>query len=423
MHLSTAIIMGVSAFAALAIIIPVSESSIEKYNIDAQGNIFGNKNHELKNIVKIGVVNPESGDLATHGVENYKSIEKAKNDFNNYLAENNHDWQLEFKKINSASSPSIVNDRINFLYRNNITTIIGLEQSESISHFMKNSNQNDILLMSCCSTAPELSKKDNLFRLVPDDKLQGKAIAKVMESNKIKVMIPIWRDDIWGNGIQETTSKAFFEKGGTIDKGFIYYPNAVSSVNILEVNNVVQEYHSKGIKFNEIGIVIFGFGEISYLLGSANNIENNHLDKVQWFGPGAVTKEHQIEENEDSLEFVNRVKLTTVQVSPSNNTKYEEIKEYFGEKLKIQNPNAFVYPSYDMVWIVGQAMILAQSSNPIEIQKQLNNGIQLQELSSSINQMGFDENGDLRIADYDIWELNGEWRKIGKYITSADEIK
>jgi hypothetical protein len=47
--------------------------------------------------------------------------------------------------------------------------------------------------------------------LVPDDINQGKVIAERMIDDRIKVVVPMWRGDIYGNELYKST-KYHFEK-------------------------------------------------------------------------------------------------------------------------------------------------------------------------------------------------------------------
>ena len=88
---------------------------------------------------------------------------------------------------------------------------IGPATSTAVSAAKEYADANKILLISYSSTSPLLSiKGDNLFRLVPDDTYQGKILAEKMNSDGIKVIVPIWRGDIYGNELY----KSHFEKLG-----------------------------------------------------------------------------------------------------------------------------------------------------------------------------------------------------------------
>ena len=393
-------------------------SLLDINGMNSDQTILGNKTPELTGNVTIGLLLPLSGDLSSHGNENLIAAKLAEDDFNTYLKEMDEPWQLKLQLKNSATSPILANEEINFFYKHNVTTIIGLESSENISYVLdNNSNKDKMLFLSCCSSAPGLAiSNDNVFRMVPDDRNQGSALAKLLEEQGIKVIIPIWRDDIWGNGLQKEILESF-NKTGKVDGGFIYYPNSINSVNLTHLNNTVANYAAE-YKEEEIGVLFLGFGEISYLMESMMALDNSMLDKICWFGPGAITKDRQLEKSD----FAKTINLTTVQISPAKNLKYEYVKNFTTVALGA-DPNSFVYPSYDVVWVLGEAFLQSGSSDVSEIKNNLNYALESPRYSSAIDKNSFNNYGDPNQANYTIWKFDGEWNELGEYFTFNDTIK
>ena len=80
-------------------------------------------------------------------------------------------------------------------------------------------DKNDIIIMSHSSTAPSLAVEgDSVFRFVPDDLNQAKEIAKEMWSQGIRMVIPFWRDDIYGHERMQAVRVDFQKLGGEFDK-------------------------------------------------------------------------------------------------------------------------------------------------------------------------------------------------------------
>ena len=86
-------------------------------------------------------------------------------------------------------------------------------------------NQNDVIVISPSNTATFLSiAGDNIFRLVPDDTHQGQVIAKQIWKDGIKVVIPIWRQDVYGNRLVGAMRENFQMLGGKVFDGVGYSP-------------------------------------------------------------------------------------------------------------------------------------------------------------------------------------------------------
>ena len=68
-----------------------------------------------------------------------------------------------------------------------------------------------------------MSKKDNIFRLVQNDNNQGKQIAEKMWNDGIKVVVPILRNDSYGNELYNITKVNFEKLGGNFSLKAIKY--------------------------------------------------------------------------------------------------------------------------------------------------------------------------------------------------------
>jgi branched-chain amino acid transport system substrate-binding protein len=86
-----------------------------------------------------------------------------------------------------------------------VRIVIGPATSAAVKAVKDFADENDVLLISHSSTAPSLAiAGDNLFRFVPEDRQQGEAIAKKMWNDGIPIVVPMWRNDIYGNELYKS---------------------------------------------------------------------------------------------------------------------------------------------------------------------------------------------------------------------------
>ena len=319
----------------------------------------------------------------------------------------------------SATSPVIALEKLTALYAKGIGIIVGPETSSNIRNIKGYSDSNNMLLVSCCSSAPALAiPNDSVYRLVPDDSNQGTALSKLIQHEGIEVLVPVWRGDTWGDGLSDATTSSFVQRGGITDEGIRYNPespefSASTSLLAEKIRGYVDEYGE-----DKVAIVFLGFAEILQFTQSAS--EHDVLDDVRWFGPGANTKEHKLIEDPIGLEFSTNIKFTTVQVAASKNPTYERVQAHLIETLG-HAPNTFVHSSYDAVWIIGLAMLETQSSDVSAIKAVIP---QIAEnYSGAIGPTKLNDAGDLAQADYEVWGIRGgDWVLLGKYTQSDDSI-
>ena len=374
---------------------------------------------ELVGEVNIGLILPLSGDLATHGEENWEGSKLGVVDFNKHLDEIDAGWTLKMTSEDSATSPVIALEKLSALNAKGIGIVVGPETSSNIRNIKGYSDSNNMLLISCCSSAPALAiPNDSVFRLVPDDSNQGTAISKLIQHEGIEVIVPVWRGDTWGDGLSAATTSTFVERGGAIDEGVRYNPespefSASTSLLAEKVRGYVDEYGE-----DKVAVLFLGFAEILQFTQSA--AQHEVLDDVRWFGPGANTKEHKLIEDPIGLEFSTNVQFTTVQVAASKNPTYERVQEHLTEKLG-RTPNTFVHSSYDAVWIIGLSMLETQSSDVSKIKAILPEIAE--NYSGAIGPTKLNDAGDLAQADYEVWGIRGgDWVLLGKYTQSDDTI-
>ena len=374
---------------------------------------------ELVGEVNIGLILPLSGDLATHGEENWEGSKLGVVDFNKHLEEIDAGWTLKMTSEDSATSPVIALEKLSALNAKGIGIIVGPETSSNIRNIKGYSDSNNMLLVSCCSSAPALAiPNDSVFRLVPDDSNQGTALSKLIQHEGIQVLVPVWRGDTWGDGLSNATTSSFVQRGGITDEGIRYNPespefSASTSLLAEKIRGYVDEYGE-----DKVAVVFLGFAEILQFTQSAS--QHEVLDDVRWFGPGANTKEHKLIEDPIGLEFSTNIQFTTVQVAASKNPTYERVQAHLTETLG-RTPNTFVHSSYDAVWIIGLAMLETQSSDVSAIKAAIP-GI-AENYSGAIGPTKLNEAGDLAQADYEVWGIRGgDWVLLGKYSQSTDSI-
>jgi len=369
--------------------------------------------------VTIGLILPLTGDLATHGEENWEGSKLGLADFNAHLEETGAPWHLKMVSEDSATNPVIALEKLTSLNAKGISVIIGPETSSNVRNVKGYADANNMLLISCCSTAPALAiADDSVYRLAPDDNNQGTAIGRLLDHEGIEVIVPVWRGDTWGDGLQETSAESFAARGGTVDEGIRYNPESPEfSASTSLLAQKVRE-HADRVGTDKVAVLFLGFAEILQFMQSAS--QQDVLDDVRWFGPDANTKEHKLITDPIGLEFSSAIQFTTVQVAASANPTYERVQAHVLETLG-RTPSTYVHSSYDAVWLVGLSMMETQSSDVAEIKRVL--PTVAGGYSGAIGDTTLNAAGDLARTDYEIWGIrDAQWVRLGEYDSADDSI-
>ena len=412
------IVIGIIALIiGIGIGIGISEPA-ENSSITSQDQTI-EQNLQLTGEVTIGLILPLTGDLSTHGEENMAGSKLAVVDFNKHLDKLGASWTLKMVSEDSATSPVIALEKLTALNARGIKIVVGPETSSAIRNVKGYADSNSMLLISPSSTAPALAiPGDSVYRLVPDDSNQGPAIANLIRNEGIEVIVPVWRGDAWGDGLSKSTTESFVKRGGITYEGIRYNPeapefSATTSLLAEKVQSYVEEVGAE-----KVAVLIVSFSETLQFMQSA--AQHDVLDDVRWFGTDANTKEDKLINDPIAREFSLTTQFTTAQVTVSNNPIHEHVESSLTSELG-RIPNAYAFSSYDVVWIIGLAMLQTESSDVSAI-KEIIPDI-AKNYYGAIGSTRLNEAGDLAMADYDIWGIrNGQWILIGKYTQATDSI-
>jgi branched-chain amino acid transport system substrate-binding protein len=271
-----------------------------------------------------------------------------------------------------------------------------------------------------------LSQKDNIFRLVPNDANQGKEIAKKMWSDGIRLVVPIFRDDSYGNELYNATKVHFEKLGGKISKDQVKYDPHVGkfAASLHRINFIMWDQELKPLKEalenakqqfpnitnNNIGVYIIAYGEIIPILLQASS--HPGLENVRWYGSDGIAKNKHLLEYDESSKFVHETNLVTPLMTLNDtNEKFESLENDTGLELNSYDANA-----YDALWI---AALTQKLSGCINLEKLERNLINItKSYSGASGNITLDENGD-RIVEYDFWKVQKDksppsyqWKKI-----------
>ena len=374
---------------------------------------------DLSGEVDVGVLYPLTGRLSSKGAENLAGTQLGVEDFNAFLREMNAGWEMVISVEDSETDPNAALEKAQALHARGVSIIIGPETSGSTTQVKPYADTNDMMLISCCSTAPSLAiAGDSVYRLVPDDSKQGVAVGKLLDSNGIEAVVPIWRGDAYGDGLRDAAKADFESRGGTVSDGIRYTPDAVEfsgEVAALadQVQMMVDEYGA-----DQVAVFMISFDEsVQLVQGSANY---DILGDVRWFGSESLTKGTPLTDDRIAREFVNTVQFTSMQIAENRGEVYERVTNHILDTYG-NLPTTFVYQAYDAAWLVGLSILQAGSSDAAAVKSVFHDVAA--DYSGALGATTLNEAGDLAAADYAIWSISGDtWVEIGKYSLLDDAI-
>ena len=370
--------------------------------------------------VHVGSVLPLTGGYSSVGVQVDDATKLAIDDFNLYLEEMGAGWQFVLSAENSESNPVAALERVTTLKSKGADIIFGPAGSGRVNSVLGYANENNMLILSCCSTAPALAIADDaVYRIVADDTNQGKAIGKLLEASGAEVVVPVWIGDTYGDGLKAEIVSDFEARGGMSDEGVRYNPDTAEfSVTVGTLADTVQGYVDQHGE-DKVAIAIVAFDEIVSILQAATSYPV--LESIRWFGSETIADSTSLQQDRIAREFATDIGFTAVQVDVDTGDKAAHVREALKDTHG-DSPNVFVYTGYDAVWLVGLSIIEADSANVDDIKAVLHD-VADQYTTGALRSTSLNEAGDLATGNYGIRTMDdGVWIKGDIYYSEIDTI-
>jgi branched-chain amino acid transport system substrate-binding protein len=189
------------------------------------------------------------------------------------------DTQLDPQKAATAATR---------LIREGAQFLIGPQTSSEVAQVKPITDAAGVVLVSPGSTSSTLSiANDTVFRFVPDDRLESKAIAQVAAEAGIKAICPVWRADNGNRGLANSL-KQFGPGAGLVVNTGIEYPTSGANFSAIAGNlaGIVTQLNQT-YSLSQIAIFLAAFDEGADLLTACSNFST--LASIRWFATDGVT--------------------------------------------------------------------------------------------------------------------------------------
>ena len=369
--------------------------------------------------VVFGALLPLTGDRASMGESTQVALKIAVREINEYLSSIGSKIGIRLLVEDTKTNPMVAREKLKDLAGKGVRVVIGPYTSAELKAVKAYADKNGILLLSCSSTAPSLTvPEDNLFRFVPDDTHQAEALARWMWQDGIKVIIPMYRGDVWGEDLCQAERSSFAEFGGRVTNGIRYRPTTrdfsreLKSLSV-EVGRAIVHYGS-----DAVGVHLMAFDEVVPIFLQAQN--DPRLSKVKWYGSDGTALNPDLINHPPAARFA----ISTGFVSPAygkedETENYAFIRDRIREKIG-REPDAYAIVSYDALCVATQAYFAAgRRDDPSALKKALHTSAQIYYGASGWTILN--EAGDREFGNYDFWLLRKKqetfyWDRAGDHL-------
>lgn len=286
-------------------------------------------------------------------------------------------------------------------------------------------NENDMLLLSASSTAPALSiPSDNLFRLCPDDNIQGNVLAKMMYSKGVRNAIVLARDDTWGQGLCPVFEEDFEAMGGTVLDVLYYDPEE------MDFNSYLANAEVLATGKPDVSVLLVTFDERNTIITQASSGDYpNIYGSPPWFTT-EVGGRADVALDEAPNQAVH-LKLYSPLSTPPDTSKYQDFAVRY-EFLTGLEPTYYTTTTADAAWIIAQAVL---ETRPSVIPRRYDEAPPVIDVLPDVTSRHYgysgwcllNEAGDREATVFDIWGYyldndTPSYKRYGTYDTATDEL-
>jgi len=370
--------------------------------------------------IVIGALLALTGEGSSLGEASKAALEIAVNDTNEYLASIGSEMRMRLIIEDTKTDPAVALEKLQNLSKEGVKIVIGPAASAEVEEVKAYADENDILLISHASTATSLAiPGDNVFRFCTDDSYQAAAIANRMWNEGVRVLVPMWRGDVWGDDLTNATNESFNALGGTVVDGVRYNVSTVNfSTAIDSLNSTVVEATAQ--YGDVVAVYLVSFEEVVPIFIEAQNQSN--LSNVSWYGCDATALNKELVQNDQAARFAVRTgfecPLTGCELAAETGPVMMEIKEKLG-----RTPETYAIVAYDALRAITYAYQTTGETDDIEALKEAvvkATGVYYGSEDWSI----LNKAGDRKYGNYDFWvvvEAEGTfmWKRVAECRVSS----
>lgn len=303
--------------------------------------------------IRIGLLFSLTGDNATMGKSFARMAEIAEADINAFLQRTyTSNSSLEFVRVDTASDPTVALTKVKEMKEQGIRLVIGPTTSAELKAIADFVNQNDMILISPCSTVVSLAQDDNLFRFTLDNQKQAYALAALLIHEGYRNVEGLYRNDAYGSELFSLFSAAFVELGGRCGVGIPYDPETQEfseSVKSLETQ-VSASFASYSAK--QTAILMVSFDEGAAILETLVS-SRSFLADLRWFGGDGIAANIAVLNSSIALNMAIQTQLTASISGFWSGTEIVISKSFRGNtSQRIGSwPTTYDVAVYDAIWL------------------------------------------------------------------------
>ena len=367
-------------------------------------------------LLDLTVYNPDNG-LATQA-----AIQFALEDLNRYAAAAGRNVTFTCSFADTKMDTTVALNLMKGMVAQGTSMFVASPYSSTeLKALMPYVNQNPLVVINASSTSVGLNHAgSHIFRIVADDNFQAKALIRAAITEGVKAVIPIVRNDIWGNSLLQAFATGYLAEGGFVYPGAAYDPSESSFTALAntvneQVNQAKATYGAENVR-----VLALTYGEITGIMTAAMPFES--LGMVKWYGCDGNAQLSSVTSDDGCASFAVKTGFMSPMTAIGSAWATPLFTQLLSSKIALQTgvvPGVFALSAYDATFIMGLAFLEVGSADMAKITGMI------PMVCRSYAQMGISRrlntNNDLYQADYIFWNVmsgpNGySWDMFATYM-------
>lgn len=336
---------------------------------------FHVQNGDEKEVIKVGVIFPLTGDRSAYGLSMKNAVELAMSEINDNYLIGTQQIEVIFEDTRGLPKECITAFE-KLTTTNKVSVVIGPMSSSEMLSIAPIAEREQVVLMSPSASSPAITDAgDFIFRIAPSDSYEGIMIAKfVIEQLKLSRIGILFNNSEYGIGIVNKFTDKFTFSGGTV---LISESYSESTLDYRTQLNKIKRTNPEAIYF-------VGYKELGKIIKQAKElgIGTQYLSVSLFEDPDILTTAGQAAEGVifPSISFDIRSD------DDRANNFVDSYTAKFGNK-----PDAFAASAYDAAYITAKA-IRGGGNDATKIKNAL---YTIKDFNGLLGNFGFDSNGDV----------------------------
>lgn len=356
------------------------------------------------------------------GIASKSALDIAATDLNADLARQGSDVRVRIVAEDTKHDPAIALQKLQALAAQGVKIVIGPQSSAEVQALKSYADENGIVIISQGSTSSALSiAGDNIFRVVPDDRLEAEALVALMWADGIRTVVPLWRADLGNQGLHDSMQRALAARGGTTTAGVRYPTTARDFTSVLPTIRVQVE-QAAGTGASTVAVYLAAFDEAVTVLDQARR--DPVLSSVKWYGSDGAAQIPGLPANAAAAAFARKVgyPCPSYGLDDALATKWQPVANQIRARTGI-TPDAFALSAYDALQVAVRAYVQARGVGNVATFKKA-----LVETAASYTGITgpttLNEAGDRKVGSFDFWGVCAaggafQWVRLASYRSSA----